>query len=109
MSWLRSVNGLTSLMRRCGISSSKTTPGPAGWITWLSNQALWEIARRTMSPEDQAAMAELVRQQGERTLTETEQSRLDALRREYGRITLMKARAYALLSLRGGEPLLGQV
>ena len=78
-------------------------------MTWLDNQALWEIARRTMSPEDQASMAELVRQQGERTLTESEQSRLDALRREYGRITLMKARAYALLSLRGGEPLLGQV
>jgi hypothetical protein len=69
-------------------------------MTWLDSQALWEIARRTMSPEDQASMAALARQQGERALTETEQSRFDALRREYGRITLMKARAYALLSVR---------
>ena len=78
-------------------------------MTWLDNKALWEIARRTMSPEDQVDMAELVRRQSERTLTETEQSQLDALRHEYGRITLMKARAYALLSLRGGKPLLNQV
>jgi hypothetical protein len=78
-------------------------------MTWLNNQALWEIARRTMSPEDQASMEALARQQGERALTEMEQSRLEALRREYGRITLMKARAYALLSVRGGKPLLAQV
>jgi hypothetical protein len=33
---------------------------------------------------------------------------LAALREEYGRVTLKKARAYTLLSLRGGQPLLAK-
>jgi hypothetical protein len=54
-------------------------------------------------------MQQLIQLQGERSLTPTEQSQLEDLRREYGRTTLLKARAYALLSLRGGKPLLSDI
>jgi hypothetical protein len=78
-------------------------------MTWLDNRTLWQIARRMMTPEEEANMADLSHRQQEVGLSQVEQKQLDALRREYGRITLMKARAYALLSLRGGKPLLSQV
>ena len=55
-------------------------------------------------PENEQVQLRDLSQQAKPTLPE--QKLLDELRREYGRITLRKARAYALLSLRGGQPLL---
>jgi len=78
-------------------------------MTWLDSQELWRIAREQMSAAAQAQLQHLTHLQGQRPLTPDEQVQLDALRQEYGRMTLLKARAYALLSLRGGEPLLSQV
>ena len=78
-------------------------------MTWLDSQELWRMAREQMSAAAQAQLQQLTHLQGERPLTPDEQAPLDALRQEYGRMTLLKARAYALLSLRGGEPLLSQV
>jgi hypothetical protein len=78
-------------------------------MTWLDNEALWNIARSEMSAEQQAALQQLAEQQGERSLTSKEKADLEKLRREYGRITLRKARAYSLLSLRGGTPLLENI
>ena len=78
-------------------------------MTWLDTPALWRMARGQMSAEAQAQLQQLTHLQGHRPLTSEEQGQLDVLRQEYGRITLLKARAYALLSLRGGEPLLRQV
>jgi hypothetical protein len=78
-------------------------------MTWLDNRTLWQIARRMMTPEEEANIAALAHRQHEVGLSEVKQRQLDALRREDGRVTLMKARAYALLSLRGGKPLLSQV
>jgi hypothetical protein len=75
-------------------------------MTWLDSQELWRMAREQMSAEAQEQLRQLTQVQGQRALTSKEQAQLDALRQEYGRITLLKARAYALLSLRGGEPLL---
>jgi uncharacterized membrane protein len=75
-------------------------------MTWLSDQELWAIAHSAMTEEQQEQMRHLARLQAERPLTQEEQDALDALRQEYGRVTLRKARAYALLSLRGGRPLL---
>ena len=82
-------------------------------MTWLSEQDLWAIARGTsslegsaMSEEQQQQLQRLIELQTQRPLTEEEQRTLEALRQEYGRVTLRKARAYALLSLRGGRPLL---
>ena len=75
-------------------------------MTWLSDQELWAIARSTMPEEQQKQLLDLSELQTQRLLTQEEQETLDALRKEYGRVTLCKARAYALLSLRGGRPLL---
>jgi len=77
-------------------------------MTWLDSQELWRMAREQMPAEAQEQLRQLTQVQGQRALTSKEQAQLDALRQEYGRITLLKARAYALLSLRGGEPLLGR-
>ena len=78
-------------------------------MTWLDSQELWRIARGSMSAEAQERLQQLTQLQGQRALTSAEQEQLDALHQEYGRTTIMKARAYALLSLRGGAPLLSQV
>ena len=75
-------------------------------MTWFSDQELWSIARSTMPVEQQEQLRSLADLQAIRALTPAEQEALDNLRREYGRVTLRKARAYALLSLRGGAPLL---
>lgn len=77
-------------------------------MTWLSNQDLWTIARSAMSHQQQMQMQILVEFQSQRPLTPEEQAALESLREEYGRVTLRKARAYALLSLRGGRPLLSK-
>jgi hypothetical protein len=78
-------------------------------MTWLDSQELWRSAREQLSAAAQAQLQQLTHLQGQSPLTPDEQAQLDALRQAYGRMTLLKARAYALLSLRGGESLLGQV
>ena len=78
-------------------------------MTWLESQELWRIAREQMSAASQEQLQQLTHLQGQHPLTLDEQAQLDALRQDYGRRTLLKARAYVLLSLRGGEPLLSRV
>lgn len=78
-------------------------------MTWLDSAALWQIAHSSMAATDEVEMQQLAQLQAERPLKKAEQKRLEELRQEYGRVTLLKARAYALLSLRGGKPLLNQV
>ncbi len=78
-------------------------------MTWLDNQNLWAIARSSMSGETQKQLQQLVQHQEQRLLTIEEQAQLEALRQAYGRTTLRKARAYALLSLRGGKFLLEKI
>jgi hypothetical protein len=78
-------------------------------MNWLSDQALWIIAHSTMPSEQQEQMRALSEAQSQRLLAPEEQKTLEALRREYGRVTLRKSHAYALLSMRGGRPLLGDV
>lgn len=75
-------------------------------MTWLGDQELWSIAQSTMTDSQQAQLRRLSDKQGQQPLSPKNEERLDTLRREYGRITLRKARALALLSLRGGKPLL---
>ncbi|MFZ2421329.1 MAG: hypothetical protein WA029_09295 [Anaerolineae bacterium] len=77
-------------------------------MTWVSNQDLWTIARSALSHQQQMQMQILVEFQSQRPLTPEEQAALESLREEYGRVTLRKARAYALLSLRGVSPLLSK-
>jgi predicted anti-sigma-YlaC factor YlaD len=54
-----------------------------------------------MPEEQQQQLRTLTELRAERSLTPEEQETLEMLRQEYGRRTLYKARAYALLSLRG--------
>ncbi len=75
-------------------------------MTWLSDQELWNVARDTMLNKQQEQLQRLAEIQAQRPLTPDEQKILEELRGAYGRVTLRKARAYALLSLRGGAPLL---
>jgi hypothetical protein len=75
-------------------------------MTWLGDQELWSIAQSTMTDSQQAQLRRLSEKQGQQPLSPKDKVRLDTLRQEYGRITLCKARAYTLLSLRGGKPLL---
>ena len=75
-------------------------------MTWLNDQELWAIANSMMSEEGQKQLADLTDLQAQRQLTQDERETMNALRQEYGRTTLRKARAYALLSMRGGRLLL---
>lgn len=62
------------------------------------------MAREVMPPDEQNLLVALSAR-GDK-LSPDEQLNLQTLRRHYGEITLRKARAYALLSARGGKPLL---
>jgi hypothetical protein len=72
-------------------------------MTWMEADRLWRIARHTMSEAKQSRLRELSALENP---TAQEEQEREALRAEYGQITLKKARAYAILSLRGGKPLL---
>jgi len=75
-------------------------------MTWFSEQQLWAIAHSTMADEQQTRLQALTELQPDHALTAQERAEQGSLQREYGRVTLRKARAYALLSLRSGQPLL---
>jgi len=75
-------------------------------MTWLGDNELWDIARSAMPIAQQEQLRALTETQTLRPLTADEQARQENLQREYGRVTLRKSRAFALLSLRGGRPLL---
>ena len=75
-------------------------------MAWLSDQELWAIAHEMMSEKEQTQLRYLSDLQTQRALILEEKETLSALRQTYGRVTVRKARAYALLSLRGGSPLL---
>lgn len=72
-------------------------------MTWLDDNALLSIANATMSDEVQQRLVDL---SGRDALAAAEQDELDALRGSYGKVTLRKARALALLSVRSGKHLL---
>lgn len=72
-------------------------------MTWLDDDALLSIADATLSDEDQQRLVDL---SGRDALAAAEQEALNALRNSYGKVTLRKARALALLSIRSGKRLL---
>lgn len=77
-------------------------------MAWLNEPSLWAIAHSEITASQQETLQTLTDLQSQRVLTQDEQALLEELRREYGRVTLRKARAFALLSLRGGQPLLDE-
>ena len=74
-------------------------------MTFLDEESLWRIAKSEMASRDQRELQALLDVQ-RRPLVPREEVRLQALRESYGKAMLRKARALALLSLRGGQPLL---
>jgi len=74
-------------------------------MTWLDDVALQAIAGAVLSDADQRRLAEL---SGSDSLSDAEREALDGLRDRYGQVTLRKARALALLSVRSGKGLLAQ-
>jgi hypothetical protein len=74
--------------------------------TWSDDNRLMEAADAMMPEEDQARMVELSANGASSPAEREELEELEALRTAYGHITLRKARAAALLSIRGGKRLL---
>jgi hypothetical protein len=74
-------------------------------MTWLDDVELQAIAGTVLSDADQRRLAEL---SGPDSPSDTEREALDGLRERYGKVTLRKARALALLSVRSGKGLLAQ-
>ncbi len=72
-------------------------------MTWWDDARLMEASDATMPDVRQRRMAQLSAKDGPSDL---EREALERLRREYGRVTLRKARALALLSIRSGKRLL---
>jgi hypothetical protein len=75
-------------------------------MVYLDTTTLWQMAQSQMPVEAQEAFQQLSQTQGEHSLTPDEQASLEAFRQDFARVTLRKARAYALLGLRSGTPLL---
>ncbi len=72
-------------------------------MTWFDDKALQDIAASSLCDADQRRLVEL----GARDeRSEADRRELDALRDRYGQVTLRKARALALLSVRSGKGLL---
>lgn len=71
-------------------------------LTWLSDEGLWTVAHSAMPLAHQQRLRELDKLNSSRSLTVEEMAELESLREEYGRFTLRKARAFAVLSMRGG-------
>ena len=74
-------------------------------MTWLDDQALLSITKAAVSEKDQRRLADLGAREA---LTAKEQEDLQTLRERYVQMTLRKARAFALLSIRSGKGLMAQ-
>jgi hypothetical protein len=70
-------------------------------MSYLSDDALWTIAREQMQPELQASMSQLMDKNSEGTITEDEFRDLSALVERGERLTLRKSQAMKLLLDRG--------
>jgi hypothetical protein len=68
--------------------------------TW-DDDPLWQVARSTVDPAQQAWHSELLEKNREGTLTEAERATLTQLRIAADQLMLRKAYAYALLKWRG--------
>lgn len=72
-------------------------------MTWWGGATLTKAADALLSEAEQRRLAQF---SVKAPLSDAEHKELDALRAEYGKITLRKARAMALLSIRSGQRLL---
>lgn len=69
-------------------------------LALLNDEALWRVARSTLSLAGQERLDSLLDKQGQEVLTVTEQQELDQLLSEYERIVLTRGQAAVLLKQR---------
>jgi hypothetical protein len=67
----------------------------------LDDDALWQVARSTVSPEQHTEHMQLLDKNRAGTLTESEREKLTQLRQSADQLMLRKAYAYMLLKWRG--------
>lgn len=67
----------------------------------LDDESLWQVARSTVDPEQQAQHNLLLEKNRSETITEAEREMLTQLRQEADQLMLRKAYAYVLLKWRG--------
>lgn len=72
-------------------------------MAWWDDAALMDAADATIPESQQQRMAKLG---GKAPLSDSEAEEIEQLRFDYGKVTLRKARALALLSVRSGKRLL---
>ncbi|MCB0079576.1 MAG: hypothetical protein KDE54_25285 [Caldilineaceae bacterium] len=72
-----------------------------GAMSSLSDEALWLLARSTMSKDEQEQLAMLNQQAKERTLARKEEELLEKLLHQYDRTMIRRAQAASLLQKRG--------
>ena len=69
-------------------------------LALLNDEALWRVARSTLSSADQERLDSLLDKQGREALIATEQQELDQLLSEYERVVLTRSQAAVLLKQR---------
>lgn len=74
-------------------------------MTWWDDAMLMDAADATLPDAQQQRMAELG---GKYPVSDPQAKELERLRGDYGKVTLRKARALALLSVRSGKRLLAK-
>ena len=67
----------------------------------LDDDALWDITRSRLSPEQQGLYDDLLRKNSQGSITADEVEKLQALGQKARRLTLMKAHAFMVLKWRG--------
>lgn len=72
-------------------------------LTGMDDQALWKIARREMTPDDQSALEQLHFKQQREALTDTESTLLREMESQYELGMLARAQAAVLLRQRGHD------
>jgi hypothetical protein len=70
-------------------------------LALLNDTALWRVARRTLSSDQQGQLDMLLQKKGRGELSPEEQSLLDEMLAEYEQVMLTRAHAAVLLQQRG--------
>ena len=72
-----------------------------GAMVWYNDQALWAASESSLSPSQRRRMSQLTEAGKERPLAASETAELEHLLDEYDRSVLRRARALAILGMRG--------
>ena len=74
-----------------------------GILEHFSDEVLWKVARKSLSPQYEARLDELIAQSKEASLNKAEQAELDSLLEIVDRLMLARSKALVLLKQRGHD------